>query len=259
MSRRARQATSGEGYLATHSDRVTIILRTKPAVDDLTEVSAVGFGGWRSAQSDGQSIHTKRAADLLRTRSRRVGSPNCRRALASICVVRKRQGLIAVGASGTYVSRDTGSTWALSGSASLAGWMDASDKLVAGDFTGSGWAQLLFLNTDGGSQGAASLRQDDAASNSFAIVETVPWTKVVGVDAAIWKLASAKTVSGGFLGLNKDQLMFINPSGAGVAISIWAYESASGKFTEVHKMNYGPDEIPTLNSLLDANDWQLGF
>lgn len=153
--------------------------------------------------------------------------------------------------------------WSSALSSSLAGWMDASDKLVAGDFTGSGRAQLMFLNTDGGTQGAASLRQYDTATNSFLSVNTVPWVNVVGTNAAIWKQASAKTLTGDFLGLSKDQLMFINPSaagaGVGVAISIWAYESATGKFTEVHKMNYGASEITTLNSLLDANDWQLGF
>jgi hypothetical protein len=62
-----------------------------------------------------------------------------------------------------------------------------------------------------------------------------------------------------FLGLNKDQLMFINPTGTGVAISVWSYDAAAGSFTEVHKMNYGPNEIPSLNGVVDSNDWQLSF
>ncbi len=149
--------------------------------------------------------------------------------------------------------------WTTALSTSLVGWMDPTDKLVAGDFTGSGRSQLLFLNTDGGTQGAASLRQYDATSNSFQIVKTVPWSKVVGTNAAIWKQASAKTLTGDFLGLNKDQLMFINPTGTGVAISVWSYDAAAGSFTEVHKMNYGPNEIPSLNGVVDSNDWQLSF
>jgi hypothetical protein len=154
-----------------------------------------------------------------------------------------------------------GINWSPSLSTSLAGWIDATDKLVAGDFTGSGRTQLLFLNTDGGTQGAASLRQYDAATNSFLIVKTVAWNKVVGTNAAIWKQASAKALTGDFLGLNKDQLMFINPTGSGVAISIWAFDSTTGVFSEVHKVTYAAGEIAVngLNGLLDSNDWQLGF
>jgi hypothetical protein len=150
--------------------------------------------------------------------------------------------------------------WSASLSTSLAGWMDATDKLVAGDFTGTGRSQLLFLNTDGGTQGAASLRQYDAASNSFQIVNTVPWNKLVG-NTALWTTASTKTLTGDFLGLNKDQLMFINPTGTGTAISIWAFDSATGVFSEIHKMNWSTSEIAPSNlaGFLDSNDWQLGF
>jgi hypothetical protein len=152
-----------------------------------------------------------------------------------------------------------GISWSPALWASLAGWMDANDKLVAGDFAGTGRAQLLFLNTDGGTQGAASLRQYDAATNAFQIISTVPWNKVVGTNAAIWQQASAKTLTGDFLGLNKDQLMFINPTGTGVAISIWAFDAATGSFNEVHKMNYSASEISSLNGFVESNDWQLGF
>jgi hypothetical protein len=149
--------------------------------------------------------------------------------------------------------------WSTALSTNLAGWMDAGDKLVAGDFTGSGRAQLLFLNADGGTQGAASLRQYNALANAFDVVSTVPWDKVVGTNAALWKQATARTLTGDFLGLNKDQLMFINPTGTGVAISVWAFDPASGTFTEIHKMNYGANEIPSLSGFVDSNDWQLGF
>ena len=157
--------------------------------------------------------------------------------------------------------------WSAALSTSLAGWMDASDKLVAGNFTGDltgglpggNRAQLLFLNTSGGAQGAASMRQYDTATNSFLVVNTVPWNKVVGTNSAIWQQASAKTLAGDFLGLNKDQLMFINPSGSGVAISIWAFDAVSGKFNEVHAMNYAPGEIANFNGFVDSGDWQLGF
>jgi hypothetical protein len=150
--------------------------------------------------------------------------------------------------------------WSAGLSTSLAGWMDATDKLVAGDFTGTGRSQLLFLNTDGGTQGAASLRQYDAASNSFQIVNTVPWNKLVG-NTALWTTASMKTLAGDFLGLNKDQLMFINPTGTGTAISVWAFDSATGVFSEIHKMNWSASEIAPSNlaGFLDSNDWQLGF
>jgi hypothetical protein len=151
--------------------------------------------------------------------------------------------------------------WSAALSTSLAGWMDATDKLVAGDFTGSGRSQLLFLNTDGGTQGAGSLRQYDNTSNAFTVVSTIPWNKVVGTNSAIWKQASAKVLTGDFMGLNKDQLMFINPTGTGVAISVWAFDVPTGKFNEVHKMNYGANEIPLsgFNGFFEANDWQIGF
>ncbi len=149
--------------------------------------------------------------------------------------------------------------WSASLSASLSGWMDAGDKLVAGDFTGSGRSQLMFLNTDGGTQGAASLRQYDAVTNSFVVVNTVPWNKLVGSNSALWTQASTKTLTGDFLGLNKDQLMFINPTGTGVAVSVWAFDSVTGYFNEVHKMNYGAAEIPNLNGWMESNDWHMGF
>jgi hypothetical protein len=151
--------------------------------------------------------------------------------------------------------------WSAALSTSLAGWMDADDKLVAGDFTGSGRAQLLFINTTGGTQGAASLRQFDNAANAFQIVATVPWNKVVGTNSAIWQQVSAKVLTGDFLGLNRDQLMFINPSNTGVAVSVWAYDAATGRFNEVHKMNYGANEIPAggFNGFMEADDWLLGF
>jgi hypothetical protein len=151
--------------------------------------------------------------------------------------------------------------WSAALSTSLAGWMDAGDKLVAGDFTGSGRAQLLFINTTGGSPGAASLRQFNNTSNEFQVISTVAWNKVVGTNAAIWQQASAKVLSGDFLGLNRDQLMFMNPSNTGVALSIWAFDSATGRFNEVYKFNYGAGEVPvgSFNGLLDTNDWQLGF
>ena len=157
--------------------------------------------------------------------------------------------------------------WTPALSTSLAGWMDTTDKLVAGNFTGDltgglpggNRAQLLFLNTSGGTPGAGSLRQYDPATNSFLVVKTVPWNKVVGTNSAIWQQATAKTLTGDFLGLNKDQLMFINPSGSGVAISIWAFDVASSKFTEVHTMNYAPGEITNFNGYVEIGDWQLGF
>jgi hypothetical protein len=167
--------------------------------------------------------------------------------------------MAAIDGANSQLQSLAGIPWSAALSTSLAGWMDANDKLVAGDFTGSGRAQLLFLNTDGGAQGAASLRQYDAASNAFQIVGTVPWNKVVGTNAAIWQQASAKALTGDFIGLGKDQLMFINPTGSGVAISIWAFDSALGSFSEVHKMNYAASEMPSLNGLVESNDWQLGF
>jgi hypothetical protein len=148
--------------------------------------------------------------------------------------------------------------WSPSLTTSLSGWMNAGDKLVAGDFAGSGKAQLMFVNTDGGTEGAASIRQYDTATNAFQITHTVPWTKIIG-NAQIWKQSSAKTLTGDFLGLNKDQLMFINPAGSGVAISIWSFDSISGNFSEVHTLNFGPSEIPNFNGFMESNDWQLGY
>ena len=82
---------------------------------------------------------------------------------------------------------------------SLAGWMDAADKLVRGNFTGDLTGGLA------GAQGAASVRQCDGATNSFLVVNTAPSNKAVGSNSAICQLASAKTLTGDFLGLNKDQ------------------------------------------------------
>jgi hypothetical protein len=167
--------------------------------------------------------------------------------------------LVAVDAASNQLQTLASVPWSPALSTSLAGWMNPGDKLVAGNFTGSGKSQLVFLNTDGGTQGAASIRQYDATTNSFQIISTVPWSKVVGSNSALWKLATAKTLTGDFLGLNKDQLMFINPTGTGVALSVWSFDLVSGKFTEVHTINYGPNEIPSLNGFLESDDWQLGF
>jgi hypothetical protein len=150
--------------------------------------------------------------------------------------------------------------WTAALSASLTGWIDAGDKMVAGDFAGNGRAQIMFLNTAGGSQGAASLRQYDSASNSFQILKTVPWSKISGT-SALWTNQSMKTLVGDFLGLGRDQLMFLNPAASGVAISIWKFDAVVGSFTEIHKMNYSSSEVPTgiFAGFLDSNDWQLGY
>jgi hypothetical protein len=97
-------------------------------------------------------------------------------------------------------------------------------------------------------------------SNSFQIVNTVSWNNLAG-NTALWTTAANKVLTGDFLGLNKDQLMFINPTGTGTAISIWAFDSATGTFTEIHKMNWSTTEIGPSNlaGFLDTNDWQLGF
>jgi hypothetical protein len=150
--------------------------------------------------------------------------------------------------------------WTPALSTSLVGWVDAGDKLVAGDFAGLGRAQLLFINTTGGTQGAASLRKFDAASNSFQIIKTVPWNKIIGT-TAMWTTTANKTLVGDFLGLNKDQLLIINPNGTGVALSFWSYDATAGSFNEVYKMNWAPDEITNANvaGFVDGNDWQVGF
>ena len=148
--------------------------------------------------------------------------------------------------------------WTAVLSNNLAGWIDPGDKIVAGDFTGSGRAQLLFMNTVGGSQGAASLRQYDTVTNSFQILNTVPWAKIFG-DSALWTNQSIRTIVGDFLGLGRDQLLLLNPAGTGVAISIWKYDATAGSFSEIHKMNWSAGEVSDLNGFLDSNDWQLGF
>ncbi len=148
--------------------------------------------------------------------------------------------------------------WTAALSSSLSGWIDVGDKLVAGDFAGTGKAQLLFINTVGGTQGAASLRQYDAITNSFQIINTVPWTKISG-NSALWKNQAVKTMVGDFLGMGRDQLLLVNPSGTGVALSFWNFDSATNSFAEIHKMNWSPSEVPNLNGFLDANDWQLSY
>jgi hypothetical protein len=139
---------------------------------------------------------------------------------------------------------------------SLTGWTDPGDKIASGDFAGTGRAQLLFMNTVGGAEGAASLRQFDAVSNSFQTLNTVPWSKLTG-STALWTTQLVKTLTGDFLGLGKDQLVLLNPSGSGVALSFWNFDASTGSFTEVHKMNWSASEIPNLNGFLDPNDRQL--
>ncbi len=166
--------------------------------------------------------------------------------------------MAAIDAANGQLQDLAGINWSPALSASLAGWLDAGDKLLAGDFTAAGRSQLLFLNADGGTQGAASIRQFDASTNAFQIVATVPWNKIIG-NSQIWQQASAKVLSGDFLGLNKDQLVFINPTGTGVAISFWSFDASSGNFSEIYKMNYSASEIASLNGYVESNDWQLGF
>jgi hypothetical protein len=143
--------------------------------------------------------------------------------------------------------------WTAALSSSLTGWMDVGDKLVSGDFAGTGKAQLMFMNTVGGTQGAASLRQYDTATNAFQVLNTVPWTKISG-NSAVWKNQSIKTLVGDFLGLGRDQLLVLNPSGTGTAISVWSFDALTGTFTEIHKMNWSTTEIPNLNGFRDNND-----
>jgi hypothetical protein len=140
-------------------------------------------------------------------------------------------------------------------------WRFPGNRMVAGDFLGTGRAQVMMFNDmdPDGDLGAAAIRQYDAVTNSFPLIASVYMANVVG-DRSFWRTASTKTLTGDFLGLRKDQVMFINTTGTGTAISIWAVD-APGFAKEVHKMNYAPNEIPVggFNGYLDSNDWQLAY
>jgi hypothetical protein len=143
----------------------------------------------------------------------------------------------------------------------LNGYIDPEDKQVAGDFMGTGRAQLLFINTVGWAQWAAVLRQYDANTNSFVGLDFVTPNKIYGPNASMWNDTSTKILVGDFLGMGKDQLMLINPSGTGVALTIWHYDNPSAVFYQVYTMNWAAGEITATNfgGFLDAGDWQLGF
>jgi photosystem II stability/assembly factor-like uncharacterized protein len=51
------QAASNTGYMANNAAQVTITLPITPALGDLVEVSGVGAGGWKIAQSAGQQVY----------------------------------------------------------------------------------------------------------------------------------------------------------------------------------------------------------
>jgi hypothetical protein len=148
--------------------------------------------------------------------------------------------------------------WTAGLTSSLSGWIDSGDKLVSGDFLGTGLSQLMFINTVGGVVGAASIRQYDTTTNSFQTLNTVPWNKIVG-NSQLWTEQTVKTVTGDFLGMGRDQLLLVNPSGTGIALSFWNFDSATNSFVEIHKMNWSPSEVPNLNGFLDAYDWQLSY
>ncbi len=139
------------------------------------------------------------------------------------------------------------------------------ESVLAGDFLGTGRAQLLYTSNEFFvfyGTGWAQLQQYNAATNSFEFKGSFGFERIEGVDArSVWMNSSQKPLVGDFLGLNRDQFMFINPSGTGVAISIWAFDTPNFTIREVYKMNYATGEIPVggFNGFLDTNDWQLAY
>jgi hypothetical protein len=145
----------------------------------------------------------------------------------------------------------------------------AGESVLAGDFYGAGQAQLLFLSPavyafSGSSFG--QIQKYNAATNRFEFFGSVSGYDLQGDKAPWFTSNTMKIVTGDFLGLNRDQIAFINTSGTGVAISIWAFDPYYPSYyrnylRELHKMNYSASEIPVsgFNGFLDANDWQLAY
>jgi hypothetical protein len=158
-----------------------------------------------------------------------------------------------------------GMPWEPALTGSLADWLYPGNKVVAGDFIGTGRSQIMFINTVNAPSlqyyYATSLRQYDVATNSFVTYDETGWYKVSGPSAAMWNAVNNKLVVGDFLGLGRDQLMFLNPAGTGVALSIWSYDKQWALWSEVYTMNWAAGEITSANfgGFLDTADWPVGY
>jgi hypothetical protein len=137
------------------------------------------------------------------------------------------------------------------------------DIVLAGDFFGLGRSQLFFWSPSyfaWTGQSLGEFQKYNPVSNQFESYGGLGMDRILG-DRTLWTTPSMKLVVGDFLGLNKDQFMFINPSGTGVAISIWGFNQYNDQLIEMHRMNYAATEIPVsgFNGFLDSNDWQLAY
>jgi hypothetical protein len=157
--------------------------------------------------------------------------------------------------------------WDAAVTGSFADWLYPGNKVVTGDFMGTGRSQIMIINTVNapGLQYyfTYSLRQYDVPTNSFVTyVDGAGATaEFIGPSVAMWKQVNNKLVVGDFLGTGRDQLMFLNPTGTGTALSIWSYDKSTAHWTEVYTMNWAAGEITSANlgGLLDPADWPVGY
>lgn len=104
----SQQAVRNSGYVATNDGQVTITLPANPGIGDIVRVSGAGFGGWRIAQNDGQSIIGLTIASIGGTWTPRESS----RGWFSVASSADGSKLVAVAYPGQiYTSTDSGVNW----------------------------------------------------------------------------------------------------------------------------------------------------
>jgi hypothetical protein len=133
----------------------------------------------------------------------------------------------------------------------LNGWHDAGDIQLAGDFRGLGHDQVLFINR-GGSGGRVMIADFGDGNPPAEVRYWENWGQSNLLNG--WHDAGDIQLVGDFLGLGRDQVLFINRGGSGGRVMVADFSGgvpAQVRYWE----NWGQSNL--LNGWHDAGDIQL--
>ena len=153
----AFQADIDHGYVLTSSQLVSVTLPTPLHVGDIVRISGAGAGGWRIAQTSGQSI-VGNFSSYVSSYWLSSGAPTeTWNALACSADGSKMAATIDGGTSGSlgiYVSTDSGHTWNASGASASTFWQSIGSsadgtRLIAGQGSSSTSGHILISTNSG--------------------------------------------------------------------------------------------------------------
>ncbi len=134
-------------------------------------------------------------------------------------------------------------------STALNGWHNPKDRVIAGDFMGLGYDQVLFINTSGAGGRLKIVSFLESSSMSTTLYRE-DWGESTALNG--WHNANDLLYAGDFMGFGHDQLLFINRSGRGGRVKIVDFSGGTVPAKTLYRENWG--DSTSLDGWHNAND-----